>query len=80
MAITSSFLKANGLLTTLGDAFDNTILISRDAAGTIQVNGGAVPVLGCQRQSATLEGDQCRSVGDWTAAAPAKSRSRGQIY
>ena len=46
MAITSSFLKANGLLTTLGDAIDNTILISRDAAGTIQVNGGAVPVLG----------------------------------
>ena len=48
MAITSSFLKANGLLTTLGDAIDNTILISRDAAGTIQVNGGAVPVLGGQ--------------------------------
>ena len=51
MAITSSFLKANGLLTTLGDAIDNTILISRDAAGTIQVNGGAVPVLGGHRHS-----------------------------
>jgi Ca2+-binding RTX toxin-like protein len=46
MAITSSFLKANGLLTTLGDALDNTITTSRDAAGTILVNGGAVPVLG----------------------------------
>ncbi len=54
MAITSSFLKANGLLTTLGDAIDNTILISRDAAGTIQVNGGAVPVLGGQMVPAPI--------------------------
>jgi Ca2+-binding RTX toxin-like protein len=46
MAITSSFLKANGLLTTLGDALDNTITTSLDAAGNILVNGGAVPVLG----------------------------------
>src|SRR5215471_7894345 len=46
MAITSSFLKANGLLTTLGDALDNTITTSLDAAGNILVNGGAIPVLG----------------------------------
>jgi Ca2+-binding RTX toxin-like protein len=35
-----------GVLTVLGDAQDNNIVISRDAAGKILVNGGAVPVLG----------------------------------
>src|SRR5207248_1189647 len=30
----------------LGDANENTITLSRDAAGTILVNGGAVRVLG----------------------------------
>ena len=44
MAITSSFSK--GLLTEFGDAADNTIVTSRDAAGNILVNGGAVATLG----------------------------------
>ena len=35
-----------GLLVVFGDALDNTIAISRDAAGKILVNGGAVAVLG----------------------------------
>ena len=33
----------------------------------------------CQRQSATLEGDQCRSMGDWTAAPPAKPSRGGAL-
>ena len=35
-----------GILTITGDDLDNTITASRDAAGTILVNGGAVPVTG----------------------------------
>src|SRR5450755_4395376 len=44
MAITSVFSK--GLLTEFGDAADNTIVTSRDAAGSILVNGGAVAITG----------------------------------
>ncbi len=36
----------NGQLTILGDAADNAVVVSRDVAGAIQVNGGAVRVLG----------------------------------
>jgi Ca2+-binding RTX toxin-like protein len=46
MAITASFTPATGLLTVLGDALDNTIIVSRDAAGNILINGGAVAVVG----------------------------------
>jgi Ca2+-binding RTX toxin-like protein len=42
--VTASF--ANGVLTVTGDARANTIVISRNAAGTIRVNGGAVAVTG----------------------------------
>jgi Ca2+-binding RTX toxin-like protein len=37
---------ANGILTVTGDDHDNTLIVSRDAAGTILVNGGTVPVTG----------------------------------
>ena len=46
MAVTASFSPAGGVLTVFGDALDNTITISRNAAGTILVNGGAVPIQG----------------------------------
>src|SRR5262249_8217304 len=36
----------DGRLTILGDGQDNTIVVSRDAAGTILVNGGAVAIQG----------------------------------
>src|SRR4051794_38035895 len=45
-AVTASFNPAAGLLTVFGDAQDNTITISRNAAGQIFVNGGAVAVVG----------------------------------
>ena len=46
MATTASFSKGTGLLTVLGDQADNTSVVSRDAAGDILVNGGAVVVTG----------------------------------
>ena len=45
-AVTASFLPGAGTLTVFGDALDNNITLSRNAAGTILVNGGAVAVLG----------------------------------
>ncbi len=46
MAITASYLPASGLLSVLGDTLDNTATASRNAAGAILVNGGAVAVTG----------------------------------
>jgi Ca2+-binding RTX toxin-like protein len=43
-AVTASF--ANGTLTVNGDALDNNLTVSRNAAGQILVNGGAVAVIG----------------------------------
>jgi Ca2+-binding RTX toxin-like protein len=43
-AVTSSF--SNGVLTVTGDSLDNNITVSRNAAGNILVNGGAVNVIG----------------------------------
>lgn len=46
MSVTASFLAGAGVLTVFGDNLDNNIVISRDAAGKILVNGGAVSVIG----------------------------------
>ena len=46
MAIKANFSAAAKTLVVLGDGLNNTIVISRDAAGTILVNGGAVAVIG----------------------------------
>jgi Ca2+-binding RTX toxin-like protein len=46
MAITSNFNPTTGVLTTTGDSHANTITNSRDAAGQIFVNGGAVSING----------------------------------
>src|SRR5687768_9433796 len=45
-AVIASFSPQAGVLSVFGDALDNTIIISRAAAGQILVNGGAVAVLG----------------------------------
>ena len=45
-AVSATFSAAQGMLTVIGDATDNTIVVSRDAAGSILVNSGAVTVLG----------------------------------
>src|SRR5215216_2378149 len=46
MAVTSTFTPSAGILSTLGDSLNNNITVSRDAAGKLLVNGGAVTVLG----------------------------------
>ena len=46
MAISATFNSTSSLLTVIGDNLDNTITVSRDAAGKILVNGGAVAVDG----------------------------------
>src|SRR5262245_11241369 len=46
MAIISTFSSGAGLLSVFGDSLANSVTLSRDAAGNIRVNGGAVPVLG----------------------------------
>jgi Ca2+-binding RTX toxin-like protein len=45
-AVVATFLASSGTLSVFGDNLDNNIEISRNAAGQILVNGGAVPVLG----------------------------------
>ncbi|MCI0740502.1 MAG: hypothetical protein L0Y72_15755 [Gemmataceae bacterium] len=45
-AVTASFNPTAGLLTVFGDSLNNNITISRNAAGNILVNGGAVAILG----------------------------------
>jgi Ca2+-binding RTX toxin-like protein len=46
MAITATFNQNAGILTVLGDSANNTATVSRNAAGTILLNGGAVAVQG----------------------------------
>jgi Ca2+-binding RTX toxin-like protein len=48
MAVKASFFPTVGLLSVFGDSLDDTIVTSRDAAGQILVNGGAVPIAGGQ--------------------------------
>ena len=45
-AVTASFAASTGILTVTGDALNNTIAVSRNAAGGLLVNGGAVAIKG----------------------------------
>ncbi len=45
-AVTAMFLPSAATLVVIGGDGDNTIVVSRDAAGKLLVNGGAVAVLG----------------------------------
>ncbi len=45
-AIVASFSPGAGVLSVFGDAQDNTIEVSRNAAGSLLVNGGAVQING----------------------------------
>jgi Ca2+-binding RTX toxin-like protein len=46
LSVTASFAPSGGVLTVLGDSLNNQIVVSRDAAGDILVNGGAIPIQG----------------------------------
>ena len=45
-AVTAQFSPGSGTLSVFGNALDNSIEVSRNAAGQLLVNGGAVPVRG----------------------------------
>jgi hypothetical protein len=45
-AVNAMFIPNVGMLAVFGDNLDNTIEVSRNAAGQILVNGGAVNVVG----------------------------------
>ncbi len=53
MAITAFFTASAGLLNIFSDALDNTVTVSRNAAGNILINGGAVPRAGGTPRSPT---------------------------
>src|SRR5262249_17992845 len=80
-AITATFSAAGAELRVVGDALDNTIVVSRDAAGTILVNGGAVEVQGGQPTVANTRmimiddagGDDTLSLDETNGALPAAS-------
>lgn len=46
MAVVAQFTASSGLLSVFGDVLDNNVTASRDAAGSILVNGGAVSIAG----------------------------------
>jgi Ca2+-binding RTX toxin-like protein len=46
MAVTGTFSPGTGVLTLIGDNNANSLTLSRNAAGQILANGGAVPILG----------------------------------
>ncbi|MFM9915188.1 MAG: hypothetical protein ACKVOX_05215 [Rhizobacter sp.] len=78
MAITATFSPGTGILTEIGDALDNNMLISRDAAGRILLNGGAVAVVGgtptvvntAQIQSFGLGGNDVITLDETNGALP----------
>ncbi len=45
-AVVGTFTPGSGVLSVFGDNLDNTLAVSRNAAGQILLNGGAVPVSG----------------------------------
>jgi Ca2+-binding RTX toxin-like protein len=45
-AVIASFAPGTGVLSIFGDSLDNTITLSRNAAGNLLVNGGAVTIRG----------------------------------
>src|SRR2546423_14216631 len=46
LSVTAAFIPGAGILAVFGDANNNSIVVSRDAAGKPLLNGGAVNVLG----------------------------------
>jgi Ca2+-binding RTX toxin-like protein len=46
LSVSATFIPAAGILSVFGDSGNNSIVVSRDAAGKILVNAGAVAVVG----------------------------------
>src|SRR4051812_3740713 len=62
MSISASF--AGGVLTVTGDDTQNAINVSRDLAGDILINGGAIPISGGLATVATTTSIQFSGLGD----------------
>ena len=85
MAIKANFSPDAGLLSEFGDHFDNTIVTSRNAAGQILVNGGAVSIDGGQPTVANTteiqvsgqSGNDIISLDEINGALPAAQLSGG---
>jgi len=79
MATRATFSPGAGLLSVFGDNLDNTIVASRDAAGTIRINNGAVSIAGGQptvANTATIQvfgqgGNDTISLDETNGALPA---------
>jgi Ca2+-binding RTX toxin-like protein len=63
LAITASFSAPSGVLSVFGDNLDNTVEISRQSAGNILVNGGAVEILGGTPTVANTSLIECFGLG-----------------
>jgi Ca2+-binding RTX toxin-like protein len=82
-ATTATF--SNGVLTVTGDSADNSIVITRDAAGRILVNGGAIAVVGgtptvantTQVRVFGLAGNDTITLNEANGALPAANLSGG---
>ena len=46
MAVTATFQPGTGVLTVFGDNLNNNATVSRNAAGNILINGGAINIIG----------------------------------
>ena len=85
MAVSSNFNPATGVLTTTGDNHDNTITTSRDTAGNIFINNGAVSVQGGQPTTANTTqiqvsgqaGNDTNSLNEANGPLPAARLSGG---
>src|SRR5215218_4133831 len=83
MAVTASF--SSPTLTVTGDALDNAVTVSRDLAGTILVNGGAVAVSGTTPtvanttliQISGLDGNDALTLSETNGALPASNQFGG---
>src|SRR4029079_4538087 len=62
-AVTATFSAAGGILRVVGDGLDNTVVVSRDAVGTILVNSGAVAIQGGQPTVANTRSIMINGVG-----------------
>jgi Ca2+-binding RTX toxin-like protein len=77
-AVNAFFNPSAGVLTVIGDSLDNTVTVSRNAAGSLLVNGGAVNIVGgaatvantAQIQIFGLNGNDTLSLDESAGALP----------
>ena len=83
MAVTAN--AAGGVLNVLGDDNPNAIVVSRDLAGNLLINGGAVPISGSPATTATIQlisvtgagGNDNLALDETNGVLPAASLSGG---